>query len=120
MLKGLKVHVGGLVTNGLPEHEVDETDDGRPPGHLFNVALAAVVFLVAWAGLGDLGEQFHDRRLVFAVVLFDKTLDAHGIAHDEAHVFAKGKGEVIHHLAVERLGREQATLVPSTRSGTTP
>jgi len=108
VLKGLEVDVGGLVADGLGEHQIHEADDGSLAGQCLEVIRVKIFgALGGVAALLEVGEKIIEVGLLLGVVVLEQGVDTHRIANDDAHVLAEGEGEIVHDLSVERISGEQ-------------
>jgi len=55
----------------------------------------------------DFREQVLQPGVIFAVVAQDRRLDLGRRSDDEPHFAAQGKGQIVHHLVVEGIHRQQ-------------
>ena len=108
VLKGFEVNVGGLSADGLGEHEVDVTDDGRLPRHLFNVLLAEHRVV---ADIASLRLEFRrggvERQHLLAIMLADKQRHTLRIGDGEAHLALQRERQLVDEVGIERIHCEQ-------------
>ena len=107
VLKRLEVDVRSLVADGLANHEIYKPDDRRLFRHRLDVVGGEFAFVLREFARANFLQQVRDAGIVFAVMLANLDVDFLRVGQKQTNASAQGKSQVVHRVAVERIGRQQ-------------